>query len=147
VLADGFGPGLVATSPDGRLLAYTRVFYQQKEIYLWDLEHGADLGWLGREDQAAVLLFSPDSKQLAVGSSGYDWEGNQTPPRLAVYTVDLDAWRASACRIAARELTAEEWSLYLGNTPRRTSCAGQLPVASTGLVAAEGTPVRQQRDS
>ncbi len=146
VLADGFGPGLVATSPDGRLLAYTRAFYEQRDIHLWDLEHGADLGWLGSEDQAAALVFSPDSTRLIVGSFGYDWEGNQTPPRLAVYTVDLDDWRASACRIAARELTAEEWSFYLGNAPRRSSCAGQLPVASAALVAAEGTPVRQQHD-
>jgi len=130
ILADGFGPGLVATSPDGRLLAYSRSYYQQKDIYLWDLEHGADLGWLGTEEGGAALLFSPDSERLVVASAGSDSEGNRIVPRLAVYAVDLDAWRAAACRVAARELTADEWRLYLGDAPQSPACSPPALAAS-----------------
>jgi len=130
ILADGFGPGLVATSPDGRLLAYSRSYYQQKDIYLWDLEHGADLGWLGTEEEGAALHFSPESERLVVASAGSDSEGNRIVPRLAVYAVDLDAWRAAACRVAARKLTADEWRLYLGDAPQSPACSPPALAAS-----------------
>ena len=130
VFADGFGPGLVATSPDGRLLAYSRSNYQQKDIYLWDLEHGADLGWLGTEEGGAALLFRrtvivsswhpPVPTGKATGSC-HDWPSTQS--------ISTPGGRRPVAS-PRRELTADEWRLYLGVVPQDPACSAAALAAS-----------------
>ena len=58
--------------------------------------------------------FSPDGKHLATG--GFD--------RFAMlWDVDPPVWRRRACAIAGRNLTREEWKLYLpAGTVYRATC-------------------------
>jgi len=43
-----------------------------------------------------------------------------------LWDVGLEVWQARACRIANRNLTAEEWKGYLGEQPYRETCS-ELP--------------------
>ena len=59
--------------------------------------------------------FSPDGKLLAVA-------GVET--RAMLWDVDPAVWRRRACAIAGRNLSREEWKLYLpAGTPYRATCA------------------------
>jgi WD40 repeat protein len=60
--------------------------------------------------------FSPDGKLLAVA-------GVET--RAMLWSVDPALWRQRACAIVGRNLSREEWNLYLpGGTPYRATCSG-----------------------
>jgi WD40 repeat protein len=59
--------------------------------------------------------FSPDGKQLAVA-------GVET--RAMLWDVDTGVWRRRACAIVGRNLSPEEWKLYLPpGTPYRATCS------------------------
>ena len=58
--------------------------------------------------------FSPDGTRLAVAGVGV---------RAMLWDVDPAAWRRRACAIAGRNLSREEWNLYLpSGTPYRATC-------------------------
>jgi WD40 repeat protein/energy-coupling factor transporter ATP-binding protein EcfA2 len=58
--------------------------------------------------------FSPDGKRLAVAG---------VESRAMLWDVDPAVWRKRACAIAGRNLTREEWSLYLpSGTKYRATC-------------------------
>jgi WD40 repeat protein/tRNA A-37 threonylcarbamoyl transferase component Bud32 len=60
--------------------------------------------------------FSPDGKLLAVA-------GIET--RAMVWEVDPAVWRRRACAVVGRNLSREEWRLYLPpGTPYRATCSG-----------------------
>jgi hypothetical protein len=46
-------------------------------------------------------------------------------PNGAIF-LDMDprAWLATACRLAGRDLTREEWTAYLSDEPYRRTCSG-----------------------
>jgi WD40 repeat protein len=74
-----------------------------------------DLPFLGLRNS-----FSPDGKLLAV-------PGVET--RAMLWHVDPAVWRTRACGAAGRNLTREEWGLYLpAGTPYRATCA-EWPLA------------------
>jgi len=49
--------------------------------------------------------------------------GTSTPTSGALLDVDPEDWRAAACALAGRNLTAAEWRRYLpGQGPRQRTC-------------------------
>jgi WD40 repeat protein len=115
-----------AFDPAGSFLATTSVFGGTR---LWDPATGLGYGdeLVGSSRPASLLSsiepppflalrngFSPDGKQLAVA-------GVET--RAMVWDVDPAVWRRRACAIVGRNLTREEWTLYLPpGKPYRATC-------------------------
>ncbi|MFN8623278.1 MAG: TIR domain-containing protein [Chloroflexota bacterium] len=89
---------------DGRLLVFRH-------------GQGRTAGALGPPwDNANALRFAPDGRLLSGGPSGwYAW------------TVDPAAWASTACTIAARNLTVEEWRDALGDEPWQATCPDEPP--------------------
>ncbi len=122
-----------AFDPSGSFLATTTLFGATR---LWDpatgLGYGDELVASPRPDSAASSIefpqflglrnaFSPDGKLLAVAGVG---------TRAMLWDVDPAVWRRRACAIAGRNLTREEWKLYLpAGTPYRADVLG---VAQSG---------------
>jgi DNA-binding SARP family transcriptional activator/WD40 repeat protein len=66
-----------------------------------------------RLDPYTGPVFSRDSRTL----------GTSTPAGGALLSVDPAVWRREACRLAGRNLTADEWAKYLpGEGPRHRTC-------------------------
>jgi WD40 repeat protein len=115
-----------AFDPAGTLLATTTPFGATR---LWDsatgLGYGNELVASPRPSSATSSIefppflglrnaFSPDGKLLAVA-------GVETLAML--WDVDPAVWSRRACAIAGRNLTREEWKLYLpAGTPYRATC-------------------------
>lgn len=59
------------------------------------------------------LILTPDGKHLISGHSD----------RVIVWDLDPAAWSATACQIAGRNLSAEEWAKYFPNQPYRRTCS------------------------
>jgi WD40 repeat protein/class 3 adenylate cyclase/energy-coupling factor transporter ATP-binding protein EcfA2/predicted Ser/Thr protein kinase len=121
----------VSFDPAGPFLATTSLFGGTR---LWDPATGLGYGdeLVGAATPASLLpsidlpflglrnSFSPDGKLLAVA-------GVET--RATLWDVDPAVWRQRACAIVGRNLSREEWNLYLpSGTPYRTTCA-QWPAA------------------
>jgi len=109
----------------GSLLATTTLF---GETRLWDAATGLAYGELVGSAKPDSLVpsidlpglplgnaFSPDGKLLAVA-------GVET--RAMLWDVDPEVWRERACAIVGRNLSIEEWRLYLpSGTPYRATCS------------------------
>jgi len=59
------------------------------------------------------VVFSPQKGILA--SVGED-------DSIVFWEVDFEGWSSRACRIANRNLTPKEWSIYFGNRAYRKTC-------------------------
>ncbi len=111
--------------PSGSLLATTSLF---GGTWLWDpatglgygneliseqpdsLEPNVELAFLGMRN-----AFSPDGRLLATASVNAN---------AMLWEVDPAVWRERACAIAGRNLTREEWTLYLpSGRPYRPTCS------------------------
>jgi WD40 repeat protein len=86
---------------------------------VWDVASGRELARIPHDEGVLDAAFSPDGKYIASGS--YDRSAR------------LWLWRAEdlveeACARLTRNLSAEEWSRYIGVEPFRDTCLG-LPAA------------------
>jgi WD40 repeat protein len=106
-LVDGY---FTTWSDDGRFVASSTV---EGRVSYWDGRSGAHLGTVTVEGQGDPG-FSTDNRQLLfAGEDG------------AVLTWDLDprSWVATACRLAGRPLTEQEWRTYLPDRPLESVCS------------------------
>ena len=92
-------------------------------VVLWDVEQGARIseplrrefpkdGYVYDHDQLNGLAFSPDGV-LASGVC-------LTP--VTLLDVGLDSWMETACAVANRNLTPDEWARYLRDEEYRATC-------------------------
>jgi WD40 repeat protein len=80
-----WGKGLVAFSPDGRLLACER---DQDKVTVWDLATGAELATVGPPRRGLhALAFAPDGKAVAVGVADGTVHLWQTPGGKKLHTL------------------------------------------------------------
>lgn len=89
-------------------------------VTLYDLPHRLQLG---RPIQGTNVTY----KSGSLSSDGTLLVVN-TPYGVVRWNLDAESLVAAACRIAGRELTADEWATHLGDLgPQRATCEGQLP--------------------
>jgi WD40 repeat protein len=118
------GGGVVWTlsfSPDGRMLAAGG---WNGQFVLWDV-HTRRM--IGEPISAAAgplhaLAFSPEGSVLI--TAGVLFTSFADGGENLLWSLDTAQWTGTACGIAGRNLTREEWSQYLGNEPYRETCPG-----------------------
>ena len=101
-------------SPDGSVLVTAG---QDGTVALWDVASQAPIG--------SPLLVEADGYLAADLSDDGSYLFVATAKRRAMrWTVDPAAWKQQACRVAGRELTAQEWREALPRQPFRRVCGG-----------------------
>lgn len=99
-------------SPDSQTLASAS---RDNTILLWDVASQQRIGLplSGHSGAVMNLAFTPDGRQLVSGS--YTGE-------IFTWSVDIEAWHQTACAIANRNLTFDEWQRYLAGEPYHKTC-------------------------
>ncbi|MEE9401740.1 MAG: PQQ-binding-like beta-propeller repeat protein [Desulfobacteria bacterium] len=95
----------VAFDPTGRILASGT---GQGQVTLWDVDSGQrilSLGACANDGRSASVEFSPDGGTLGVGCLG---------GAVTLWNIDFSSWKKRACAIANRNLTLQEWRIYVG---------------------------------
>lgn len=92
----------IVFSSDGDAIATTS---QDGTARIWDATTGAELARMEHEKEATALTFSPDNRYLATASEDFSVQiWHRYPAALAT----------EICARASRNLTAFEWTSYLG---------------------------------
>ena len=103
----------VAVSRDGAQLAALDI---EGSLYLWKLDTRRALGPPLRTDSSGVadpVFLSGDRQIVTASFDGFlSWDLNP------------DAWKETACALAGRDLSREEWSAFLPGEPYRATCSG-----------------------
>ena len=100
--------GSIQFSPDGERFATSG----ETRVGLWDVTTESLLGTVGVKS-GSLAGFAPGTSEVLIAS--VDGEVSIWDPRP-------EAAVKAACRIAGRDLTAEEWSTYLPNREREKVC-------------------------
>jgi DNA-binding SARP family transcriptional activator/WD40 repeat protein len=100
---------MTAFSKDGSLFASTS---DGDRLSYWDGRTGTYLGSAAVDVDGAPAFSADDSSLMLAGFEG------------SVFTWHLDpgSWVATACHLAGRELTRQEWRSYLGDRPYVRVC-------------------------
>ena len=102
----------VAFSPEGDVLASCG---NDKKIILWDVATGTSIHPLVNEDHVFNVHFLPTGELLSSGEDVIYWD------------ISMESLRNRAEQVAARDLTVEEWTRFMGKQPYRpTSIYGSL---------------------
>ena len=102
---------LTAFSPDGSLFASTS---DGDSLSYWDARTGRLLGSVAVDVGGAPAFSADNSSLLLAGDDG----------SVLTWNLDPRSWMATACRLAGRELTEQEWRSYLGDRPYERVCGG-----------------------
>jgi WD40 repeat protein len=128
----------VAISPDGSLLATGD---GKGRIILWVAATGQPLGQPMVHGGTSVkgVAFSADGTVLVSWTMG---EGmlRSSSSSVMLWDVNPESWKKRACDIAGRNLTDQEWSLYLGGELYRLTCEG-APASKEAVVGPDATPI------
>jgi WD40 repeat protein len=94
----------LAFRPDGRVLAVLDGF---NRLWLWDMVRGLPIGQPVRAHFYAYdLAFTADSNLVSVGSG----------PVISLWDFSPEWAMYNLCRMVGRNLSLDEWALYLGST-------------------------------
>ncbi|WP_457254519.1 nSTAND1 domain-containing NTPase [Pedococcus sp. P5_B7] len=96
-------------SDDGRLVASVN----EGKLSQWDGITGAYLGSTTVDDDGAPAFTNDNSRILFAGAGG----------SLLTWTLDPRSWLATACRLAGRSLTEQEWRNYVPDRPFVPVCS------------------------
>jgi WD40 repeat protein len=99
-------------TPDGSMLASGD---QDGALILWDTALFQPIGtpFSGLTEGIASLAFRQDGQLLASGGS----DG-----RIVLWDTSIDSWLTSACSLAGRNFTSDEWRLFFGDRPYQKTC-------------------------
>jgi DNA-binding SARP family transcriptional activator/WD40 repeat protein/tRNA A-37 threonylcarbamoyl transferase component Bud32 len=107
----------VRGSADGTLIATTGGDHR---VILYDVATGVPIGTpiTIPDDQSNHVALSLDGRRLSVGG-----EPNLGSAAAQIWDLDPDHWIEAACRVAARNLTRDEWASNIGTlAPYRATC-------------------------
>jgi class 3 adenylate cyclase/WD40 repeat protein len=111
-------PGDIGVSPDGSLMAVSNLVGNQGRgaIDVYDRSRGWHLGTMtvGPGQVAAIRFAAGSDPAEAVALTDQALRWRVTPAM----------WPELGCSIAGRNLTAAEWTQFVGDQPYRTTCAG-----------------------
>ncbi len=103
----------LAFSPDNRLFVTAG---EDGNVLLWDSATQQQIGspLTGMGDEIWGLAFRPHHNELAILGD----------TRILVWNTDENLWRNTACRLVQRDLTQDEWNIFLGpQSPYSKTCA------------------------
>ncbi len=105
----------IELTPDGRTLIGLNVDNSgSTTIQLYDVVSGLAIG-APFTDVAPLFESTPDGRELVA----FDFAGHVDRIRITP-----DTWRAEACALVGRDLTAEEWHRFIGEQlPQDTTCS------------------------
>jgi WD40 repeat protein len=109
---------------------------QGGKVQLWDTEGRAEMGLpLWHPADADFLAFSPDGTHLA--AAGYDWgdaeDGSDAGLFLRLWDLRPSTWIRQACEMVNRNLSPQEWEVFMDDRPYTCTCPSLPPHPDTDL--------------
>ena len=117
------GVRAVAFSPDGKYLATGN---SDKSASVWDWNRNEEVASITHKSKVTAVAFSPDGKYLTSGGA----------KSVFVWVWQPDAIIENACDCISRNLSYEEWQMYLTGEQYKKTCP-ELPIHDSFIKAGE----------